>query len=474
MSLLQSDVRQGHQRPTRCHLPADVVTSAGPDICELAATAGLFLDDWQRWFLEQAMGESVPGERWSAFEVACLVSRQNGKGALLEARQLGGLFYLREALQVHTAHEFKTAFEHFLRITSLIEGCPDLDRKVQRIRRGAGEQAVELKTGERLRFLARSTGSGRGFSGDAVYLDEAFALTAPMMGALLPTLSAVQNPQVWYTSSAPRETSEVLHGLRRRGLDDGNPRLFFAEWSVEDVLDIENVDNWYAANPAMGIRISEEFVRSELDALRSTPVEFARERLGVPDPIGAEVTVVPLEVWQSLVDEAKNVIVSHRCFALDASPDMRFACFAAAGRRKDGKVQVEAFDHRPRTGWVVERAVELYEKWRVPIRVERGGPAGAFLGPLREAGVEVVEVSTVEHTQSVGQFLDLTGNDGLRHPGGSLVATALASAVLRASGDASRWGRRSSKTDITALVAVTLALGGVPTEGSYSTLDSVL
>lgn len=212
-----TDVRVGSQRPTRCHLPAGRIRSAGPDIVELAATAGLVLDEWQAWFLDEAMAETVD-RRWAAFEVACVVPRQNGKGSIEEARQLGGLFYLREPLQVYTAHEFKTAYEHFLRITALIEGCPDMDRKVQRVRRGAGEQAIELRTGERLRFLARTGGSGRGLTGDVVYLDEAFALTAAMMGALLPTMSAVPNPQLWYMSSAPWTTSEVLHGVRRRGI----------------------------------------------------------------------------------------------------------------------------------------------------------------------------------------------------------------------------------------------------------------
>jgi hypothetical protein len=38
--------------------------------------------------------------------------------------------------------------------------------------------------------------------------------------------------------------------------------------------------------------------------------------------------------------------------------------------------------------------------------------------------------------------------------------------VLRSTGDAELWGRRSSKVDITPLVAVTLALGGVPLESA--------
>ena len=226
---------------------------------EIAAEAGLLLDDWQSWVLTESLSESVPGV-WSAFEVAVVVPRQNGKGSLIEARQLVGLFSLREQLQIHSAHEWRTAYEHFLRVCRLIESCPDMDKQVQRIRRGAGEQAIELKTGERLRFVARTGGSGRGLSGDVVYLDEAFALTAAQMGALLPTLSARPNPQVWYLSSAPKTSSEVLHNLCKRGREAKSERLFFAGWGLERGADPTDVGNWYAANPAMGIRITEAFV----------------------------------------------------------------------------------------------------------------------------------------------------------------------------------------------------------------------
>jgi hypothetical protein len=157
----------GAQRPVHQLVPAGAETSEGRDAVHLAALAGLVLDEWQSWFLTTSL-RKLPTQQWSAFEVGLIVPRQNGKGALLEARQLAGLFITREPLQVHSAHEFKTAFEHFLRISQLVEGCPDLDRKVLRVRRGAGEQAIELKNGCRLRFLARSTGSGRGLTGDTI------------------------------------------------------------------------------------------------------------------------------------------------------------------------------------------------------------------------------------------------------------------------------------------------------------------
>lgn len=71
-------------------------------------------------------------------------------------------------------------------------------------------------------------------------------------------------------------------------------------------------------------------------------------------------------------------------------------------------------------------------------------------------------MSAREHAQALGQFLDACNDDTLRHLGGSKLNSAVAGAAVRTAGDADMWGRRTSKADITPLVAVTLALGGVP------------
>jgi hypothetical protein len=55
-----------------------------------------------------------------------VVGRQNGKNAILEARELAGLFLLGEKLIIHTAHEQKTASEHFRRMLNRIKGTPQL------------------------------------------------------------------------------------------------------------------------------------------------------------------------------------------------------------------------------------------------------------------------------------------------------------------------------------------------------------
>ena len=149
----------GSQEPTRLVLPPRV-GSAGAEAVELARSAGLILDPWQATTLDAALSEQ-PGGQWAAFEVGVVVPRQNGKGAILEARELAGLFLLGEELILHSAHEFKTGQEAFRRVLNLIENTPDLDRKVKRVRTSHGEEGIETTTGARLRFVARSSGSGQ-------------------------------------------------------------------------------------------------------------------------------------------------------------------------------------------------------------------------------------------------------------------------------------------------------------------------
>ena len=269
----------GDQRPRLWSVPPSEVTE-GPRAADLASLAGLELDDWQRWVLAQGLGRSAG--KWAAFEVALIVARQNGKGSVLEALELAALFLFDDVrLILHSAHEFKTAAEAFLRVRSLIDGRPEFERRVSRIRTAAGAEAIELRNGKRLRFVARSSGSGRGFTADLVILDEAYKLGDQEMAALLPTLSARPDPQVWYTSTAGGPESVQLGRVRDRGLKGSDPSLAFMEWSADDGDDQADPVVWARANPGQGIRISEAYIAREMAALG--PEAFARERLSIGD-----------------------------------------------------------------------------------------------------------------------------------------------------------------------------------------------
>src|SRR5690606_26141984 len=128
----------GWQQPPIETVPPSV-SSAGQEAIDLAARAGLHLDPWQQYVLRRGMGEDLDGS-WSAFECVVNVPRQNGKGGIIEARELWGLFIGGEQLILHSAHEFKTAKSAFKRIERLIRGCPDLHKRVKAYRYTVGEE----------------------------------------------------------------------------------------------------------------------------------------------------------------------------------------------------------------------------------------------------------------------------------------------------------------------------------------------
>jgi len=481
MSLLHA-VRIGSQRPRLSSLPANRRASVGPEAIELAALAGLVLDDWQQWVLTNALAEQDDFQ-WSAFEVALIVARQCGKGSILEARQLAGLALLAERLQVHTSHEFKTCFEHFLRMVNLAESCPEVDRQIMRIRRGAGEQSIEMRSGARLRFIARSGGSGRGMSGDTVYLDEAFALTAPMMGALLPTLSARPNPQIWYTSSAPLSTSVVLHGVRDRGIEGKAPRLLFAEWSAPAGSAPDDTDAWYQANPALGIRIDENFVRAELDALSNTPDEFLRERLGIPDPLPSEIAPDPKldqDKWMATEIDVRvpeggphpHVKPGECTMAYDIHNGWSSVSIASGSLAGS---YVEVMQWAPGDGWLGPYLVDKFRTWR-PTKIGldgTNGPAVAALGVIREAfedaglRTDVLEPLTAgAHKAACGGMFQAVTNGTVQRPrlpdGEDQLRTAGLKASERVVGNSFDWDRKAPGIPLATLESATVARALLP------------
>lgn len=458
--------------PSIKHLPSGAVSSdAALASIELAEAAGLIADESQRLIVEAWMRERVDGS-WAAFECVHVMPRQNGKGVELQIRQLGGLFVLGEELQIHTAHEFKTANEHFLRMAHLVESCPDLKRKVARIRYANGEQGIELKSGARLKFLARSGGAGRGFAGAAsVYFDEAMYLEADHIGAALPTLSTYWNPQVIYTGSAGFGSSSQMWRLRRRSLSGAGGRLAYLEHTAEDVtldgdrvvsnrdtLDSAHRHLWQRANPAYGTRISEEFVEAEYQSMPRD--QFLRERLGIwePEPIVARERVFTSSQWSANYTEAAPD--DPIAFAVDVTPDRRSAAIAACST-VDGARYVTVIEHRAGAGlsWVGARVAEIARTFPHATWVlDHGAAAGALSQDVADAGIETMPLTSRDMAQACGAFHAAVVESRVKYPHQRSLDDAVQAATVRPFGEAWAWDRRSSDGDISPLVAVTLAL----------------
>lgn len=455
-------------------------TSAGDEAIALSEHAGLILDPWQQYVLRNGLGETSDG-KWSTFEVAVLVSRQNGKGACIEARELAGLFLFDEQLIIHTSHEFKTSLEAFGRIRSLIENTDDLRRKVRRMTVSHGSESIELLNGSKLRFLARTKGSGRGFSCDCLILDEAMILGSTAMAALLPTMSARRNPQVWYMASAGiGEVSSQLAQIRQRGIEGKDASLAYFEWSADvhnehclstcrEHVNVNDRGAWLEANPGIGYRISLDYVARERAALG--PAMFARERLGVGEyPLfdGGD-GPISLPQWVSLTD-INSQPGSDVTFAVDVAEDRSSAVIASYSLRPDGVGHVELVDRRPGTDWVVDRLVELKSRWNpVAIAVDGKGPAGSLLIALEAAGIEkpkdphapargdLLVMTPSDTIVACGQIADSVNQGVIAHLGDEVLSSAVGGATTRSVLDSWAWARRKSTVDISSLVAVTEA-----------------
>lgn len=463
--------------PRVCWTPP-AVSSRGREALELAVELGITLDDWQAFVLERSLAVG-DAERWAAFEVGVNVARQNGKNAILEVRELAGVLCFGERLVIHSAHLADTSREGFARLENLIDANAWLSAKVRHIWRTNGHEAIEFTDGARIRFRTRTKGGGRGFSADCVIFDEAMVLMEASLAAILPVVSAKENPQVWYTGSA---VDQEIHDyglafsrVRSRGVKGGDPRLAYFEWSVDyatpDKVPVQALEDprvWQQANPALGIRISEENVQAERRAMSRRT--FAVERLGVgdwPDPDATRQTVIPLDDWNKLTD-AKSALRDPIVLSFDVKPDRARSCIAAAGHRRDGLFHVEIVDDRAGTDWVAERLAGLVERHEVShVVCDAVSPAASLVPDVEQQGMKVTMLNTSEYAQACGRIVDAVASRGLRHLGTGELVEAIDGAVTRPLGDAWAWSRkRSSGVNIAPLVAVTVALFVADTEGA--------
>jgi hypothetical protein len=497
--------------------------SQSADLIEWGASVGYELDDWQEWLLTEGCG-TRPDGRWSAFEVMAILSRQNGKNQDLEVRELGGLFVLGERLVIHTAHEFKASVEHFRRVRDTVDSYDGLRRRVKSVTTSHGDEAIELRpvptlifgpgakrirrsVSARLRFLARSRGSGRSFTADCVVYDEAMILSDEQVGASMPTMSAVPNPQMWYTASAGYADSTQLAMVRRRMIKGGDASLMGAEWSIDAHRDTcprdeargrrsnrfiicrrhddrDDPRSWAKANPAFGVRISGRHIAQELNAM--SPATFDRERLGVGDWPAEDDTwsVVTQAQWDACAMADPGGATRPVCFAVDVAADMKSACIAAAwekvaayqfrdkltgvvvgGRDRSGIViEIPKGCSREGTDWVVPRLLELRRAWRpLGICFPKNGPAAALVDAAVNAGLDVTPASSADEAAAFA--LMVTGitevPQRVIHMGRDEAPelwSAMAGAETRDVGDGgTTWSRRDSEASVAPVTAGTLA-----------------
>lgn len=463
----------------------DHLSTAGQDAREVAESIGLTPDPEQQLALDALLAEG-PAGRWAAFEGAVVGPRQNVKTFLFLVIALSDLLVFGADLIVWTAHEFSTADEAFRLVKEHFTNWDHLSRRVKKVTDANGEEGVELLTGQRLRFKARTKTGGRGLTGDRVILDEAFALQPGHMGSLMPTMSAKTingNPQILYGSSAGMLVSRVLRTIRNRGQAGGDPFLAYIEWAADrppcadqdcshefgtEGCQLDNEELWAAANLALGRRISIDFLRMERRSLE--PTEFAREIMGwwEDPPEGDNWALFDPAAWGGCADQDHQPAKKLR-YAIDLDHNARGETWVSIATSDGVHLElVTPHDAGPGVGWVVP-TVEAMRDTIGELLIDPAGPVGRLVGPLEAAKVPLRKVTAQELTQACMHLHGQVHAGMAKHIDQAPLNTAAAGAVRRDVGDgAFRFSRTQSTVDISGLIAAALACWAAFEESSYT------
>jgi len=463
----------------RLHFAPKRPWSLGDEAADFAAAFGLVLDPWQRLVLRDWLGVrdwvslAIRG-RYTCKTAGLSVPRQNGKNAIIEARELFGMVVLGETF-LHAAHEVKTTKKAFKRLQYFFgkqvadpkAKFPELNALVTEVRLTNGQEAIYLSTGGSIEFIARSSGSGRGFTVDVLVLDEAQHLTDEELEAIRSCISAAPlgNAQVIYTGTppGPKVSGEVFKRIRTSALVRRATKRCWHEWSADpDTADPDDKRCLYLANPSLGMdrpgALDFAVIRGEREDLSLEG--FLRERLGMWDEGHAKDGVITSTAWGGCKESAAAIVGRPR-LALDVSPMLTHSGIVAAGAVEDGRIGVEVtsnggslVDYREGSQWAVDLLTSVdAEVWMAP------GSAADVIRPQLEAGGCIVHVlERAEYARACVGFAAAVSERRVVHRGQSDLDKSVTGGAKRTADEGLWvWGRVKSSVDITLLVAATVA-----------------
>lgn len=352
----------GSQEPS-VRIAPEYFASDGMDAIKVLRLGGFVPDPWQSDLMDDWLA-IAPSGKWACRTCGGSVPRQNGKTGILEARAEAGMILYNEQV-VYTAHLQKTATETFEEMAVFFDS-PKIRAYVKDIKTALGREQIILKSGARIKFLARTRNGGRGQHGDLLIFDEAQELDANAQASFLPAISASLNPQVVYTGTPPDAESDgsVFRGIRDKAIAGETKTVAWFEFSVKEIGNVHDPKRWAATNPALGRRILLTTIESEVEQMDEDT--FARERLGWWSPIVTQRLdyAIPQDVWDACAS-SEVAPEGKTAYGVKFSADGAEVALCVAVIPKEGEARIELIDRRPTglgTQWLADWLNARYGK----------------------------------------------------------------------------------------------------------------
>lgn len=357
------EMRKGRQTPTKSIILPYTKTH-GKEAIDLYNSSGRTAQEWQELLIYDILAVNDEG-LWVHSKFGEEIPRRNGKNEVVVIREFWGLENGEKIL--HTAHRTTTSTSASRRLVERLVAAGY--EEVERVKRGtkygkcftyAKQKGLErivllCEGGGTIDFRTRSSSGGLGEGFDLLVIDEAQEYTDNQATALKYVVTDSKNPQTLFCGTPPTVVSAgtVFFKLRTAALQGETQNTGWAEWSVDEMTDPNNVDAWYETNPSLGTILTE---RAIADEIGDDVVDFNIQRLGLFLKYNQKSAISKRE-WEELDSKTLPKLYGKLFVGIKYAVDGESVAMSIACKTGDEKIFVEAIDCRSTqvgNGWILD------------------------------------------------------------------------------------------------------------------------
>lgn len=336
---MTAEVRFGNQYPTQSVILPYTETKYLEAI-ELYTKTKRKCYEWQHNILKDIMAVDEDG-LWAHQKFGYSIPRRNGKTEIVYMLELWALENGLSTL--HTAHRISTSHSSYEKLKKYLEDSGYVEGEDFNSIKAKGQERLELyETGGVIQFRTRTSSGGLGEGFDFLVIDEAQEYTTEQESALKYTVTDSANPMTIMCGTPPTPVSSgtVFTHYRDNTLAGKSRYSGWAEWSVEDIKDIHDIEAWYHSNPSMGYHLNERKIEAELG---EDKLDHNVQRLGYWPKYNQKSAISERE-WKALKVNRLPVLKGKLFVGIKYGNDGANVAMSIAVKTLSGKIFIEAID----------------------------------------------------------------------------------------------------------------------------------
>lgn len=336
---MTAEVRFGNQYPTQSVILPYTETKYLEAI-ELYTKTKRKCYEWQHNILKDIMAVDENG-LWAHQKFGYSIPRRNGKTEIVYMLELWALENGLSTL--HTAHRISTSHSSYEKLKKYLEDSGYVEGEDFNSIKAKGQERLELyETGGVIQFRTRTSSGGLGEGFDFLVIDEAQEYTTEQESALKYTVTDSANPMTVMCGTPPTPVSSgtVFTHYRDNTLAGKSRYSGWAEWSVEDIKDIHDIEAWYHSNPSMGYHLNERKIEAELG---EDKLDHNVQRLGYWPKYNQKSAISERE-WKALKVNRLPVLKGKLFVGIKYGNDGANVAMSIAVKTLSGKIFIEAID----------------------------------------------------------------------------------------------------------------------------------